>query len=155
MPTQLSLTSKEFIKFNKENNIKEKRKRNEQDELYQRNYKSFIENNMCTLFIKPLSVNEAFKGRRFHTKKHKHWSAKINEMLPKSFVVPKPPFEIYLKFGFSSSASDWDNCIKQCQDSIAGKYKFNDKLIKRGVVETEIVKKGEEYFKFSLIHYNR
>ncbi len=102
------------------------------------------------IFIKPLSVNEAFKGRRFHTKEHKEWSRAVAFMLPNNITIPPPPYEIYLKFGFSSASSDWDNPIKQVQDAIASKYKFNDKLIKRGVVETEQVKKGSEYFEFEI-----
>lgn len=102
--------------------------------------------------IKPLSVNEAFKGRRFHTKEHKLWSAKVLKVLP-NIIIPKPPYEIYLKFGFSSKSSDWDNCIKQVQDSLSEKYKFNDKLIRRGIVDTEIVPKGKEYFEFEIKNY--
>lgn len=64
--------------------------------------------------------------------------------------MPEPPYQIYLKFGFSSKASDWDNCIKQVQDALAEKYSFNDKLIRRGVVDTEIVQKGKEYFEFEI-----
>lgn len=69
--------------------------------------------------------------------------------LPK-IIIPEPPFEIYFKFGFSSKASDWDNPIKPIQDILSKKYGFNDKLIRRAVVETEIVKKGKEYFEFEL-----
>jgi len=108
---------------------------------------------MIRINIKPLSVNSAFKGQRFHTKEHKLWSKAVDLMLPKNYVLPEPPYTIYLKFGFSSAASDWDNCIKQVQDSLAIKYGFNDKLIRRGIVDTEIVKKGQEYFEFSLEHY--
>lgn len=109
---------------------------------------------MIRINIKPLSVNEAFKGRRFKTKEHKQWSLSVKMMLPK-MVLPLPPYEIHLNFGFSSNSSDWDNCIKQCQDSIADKYKFNDRLIKRGIVDTEIVKKGKEYFEFKIITYKQ
>lgn len=105
--------------------------------------------------IKPLSVNKAFMGRRFHTKKHKEWTNHVLLMLPKNINLPEPPYEIYLKFGFSSSASDWDNPIKQVQDSLSTKYGFNDKLIRRGVVDTEIVKKGQEYFEFEIKHYHQ
>ena len=71
-------------------------------------------------------------------------------LLPNDFILPEPPYQIYLKFAFSSASSDWDNCVKQAQDIIAEKYNFNDKLIRRGVVETVIVKKGFEYFEFEL-----
>ena len=107
---------------------------------------------LCQINIKPLSVNEAFSGRKFHTPAHKKWKLIVGILLPQKMLLPEPPYEIYLKFGFSSKSSDWDNCIKQVQDCIADKYKFNDKLIRKGVVETEIVPKGKEYFSFLLLH---
>lgn len=100
--------------------------------------------------IKPLSVNEAWQGRRFKSPKYKQYQKDLLLLLPKKINLPQPPYEIYFKFGFSNSSSDWDNCIKTTQDCIALKYKFNDKLIRRAVVETEIVKKGKEYFEFDI-----
>lgn len=102
--------------------------------------------------IKPLSVNGAWKGKRYKTDAYKKYERDLMFILPK-IVIPPPPYEIYFKFGFSSIASDWDNCIKTTQDILAKKYKFNDKLIKRGIVETEYVKKGFEFFKFEIRHY--
>lgn len=64
--------------------------------------------------------------------------------------VPVPPYEIHFKFGFSNSLSDWDNPVKPTQDILSKKYMFNDKLIRRAIVETELVKKGEEYVEFEL-----
>ena len=101
--------------------------------------------------IKPLSVNEAFKGRRFKTRKYKEFEERVLSVLP-PLNLPLPPYCIFFRFGFSSKASDWDNCIKQTQDCLAKKYKFNDKLIRKGIVETEIVPKGCEYFLFSITH---
>lgn len=109
---------------------------------------------MIRINIKPLSVNQAFKGRRFHTAYHKEWTKTVNMLLPPTIDLPLPPYEIYLKFGFSSDSSDWDNPIKQVQDTLAEKYGFNDKLIKKGVVETDKVKKGNEYFEFEIKHYD-
>jgi len=71
-------------------------------------------------------------------------------MLLPRIVLPPPPYKITLMFGFSSSSSDWDNCIKTTQDCLADKYQFNDKLIRRGVVDCEIVPKGMEYFSFKI-----
>jgi len=100
--------------------------------------------------IKPLSVNEAWQGRRFKTEKYKVYSAAVSQILPNTISLPTAPYHIYFKFGFSSLASDWDNCIKPAQDILAARYKFNDKLIRKATVETEIVKKGEEYFEFQI-----
>lgn len=99
--------------------------------------------------IKPLSVNDAWQGRRFKTDKYKNYESVLLRMLP-TIQLPQPPYLIYLKFGFSSSASDWDNCIKTTQDVLSKKYNFNDKHIRKGIVETEIVKKGCEYFEFKI-----
>lgn len=104
---------------------------------------------MPRISIKPLSVNDAWMGRRFKSKAYSAYE-KLVLLTLKPMTLPLPPYEIYLKFGFSSSASDWDNCIKPLQDCLSKKYGFNDKLIKRGIVETEIVKKGFEYFEFEI-----
>ena len=108
---------------------------------------------MIRIEIKALSVNQAFQGRRFHTKHHKQWSENVSLLLPNKIELPPPPYELFLKFGFSSTLADWDNGIKCFQDSLAKKYGFNDKLIRRGVVETEIVKKGFEFIEFEIKHY--
>ena len=75
-------------------------------------------------------------------------------LLPK-MELPPPPYEIYFKFGFSSASSDWDNCVKCTQDILSKKYRFNDKLIKRGVVETEQVSRGQEYFIFEIKRFEK
>ncbi len=102
---------------------------------------------------KPLSVNEVWQGKRFKTPKYHAYEKIILLLLPKHYEFPEPPYELHLKWGFSSAASDWDNPIKPFQDILSKKYGFNDKLIRRGIVDTEIVKKGEEYIEFELIHY--
>lgn len=99
--------------------------------------------------VKPLSVNQAWAGRRFKTPKYKQFEKDVMAKLVE-LKLPPPPFNIYLKFGFSSRSSDWDNSIKLCQDILAKKYNFNDKLIRKGTVEVEIVPKGSEYFIFDI-----
>ena len=155
-----SMSADEFQRLNKQGVFKAgKRGRVSMQELLPE-YKELVKQDVFTYdditicHIKPISVNEAFKGRRFHTEAHKLWKMKVMNMLP-HIILPQPPYEIYLKFGFSSTASDWDNPIKQVQDSLAEKYGFNDKLIRKGVIETDIVPKGQEYFAFKLSHYNK
>ena len=109
---------------------------------------------MTRINIKPLSVNEAWQGRRFKTDKYKSYENTVLWLLPK-IKLPKPPYEIHLKFGFSSKASDWDNPIKPTQDILSKKYGFDDKHIRKGVVETELVKRGEEYFEFKIKTYKQ
>jgi len=101
-----------------------------------------------------MSVNQAYKGRRFRSKEYNSYEKIVSYLLPK-IDIPNPPYEIYFKFGFSSTASDWDNCVKATQDILAKKYGFNDKLIRKGIVETEQVPKGSEYFEFELKHYDK
>lgn len=100
--------------------------------------------------VKPLSVNDAWKGKRYKSDEYIAYQTKLLYILPRLVIIPDPPFEIHFKFGFSSSSSDWDNPVKPLQDILSKKYGFNDKLIKRAVVETESVKKGNEYFEFEI-----
>jgi Endodeoxyribonuclease RusA. len=104
---------------------------------------------MIHIDIKPMSVNDAWKGRRFRTDEYKRYQNSLLWLLPK-IKLPPPPYELHFKFGFSSSASDWDNPIKPTQDILSKKYGFNDKLIRKATVETEIVPKGKEYIEFEI-----
>ena len=107
------------------------------------------------LNIKPLSINDAYRGRRFVTPEYEKYKSDVAFLLPRKIELPEPPYQIHFKFGFSSMSSDWDNCVKTTQDSIAKKYGFNDKLIKRGIVEVEQVKKGKEFFEFQITSLNQ
>lgn len=107
---------------------------------------------MVKIDIKPLSVNAAWRGRRFKTKEHIRYRKDLAFLLPPKFDLPKSPYHIIFEFGFSSKASDWDNPVKLIQDALSDKYGFNDKLIRKGTVFTKIVPKGQEYFKFDIKH---
>lgn len=104
--------------------------------------------------IKPLSQNEAYKGRKFKTKKYHVFEKGMMLLLP-TIKVPKGKLQINYKFGFSTSASDIDNSIKSTQDLLSRKYKFNDNLIYRIEVEKEIVKKGSEFIEFEIIEHKK
>ena len=110
---------------------------------------------MIKIKIKPLSINQAYQGRRFKTPAYKKYTKDVLLMLPKSFKLPEPPYEVHYEFGFSSKASDWDNPVKPIQDLLSTKYKFNDKLIFCAMVKKVIVPKGSEYFKFKITHYEQ
>lgn len=99
--------------------------------------------------IKPLSVNAAWRGRRFKTPTYKQYERDVLLLLPK-MEVPDGYLELYLKFGFSSANSDFDNPVKLFVDCMQKKYGFNDKMIKRAVVEVEKVKKGKEFIEFNI-----
>ena len=104
--------------------------------------------------IKPLSVNQCWKGKRFKTPKYKSYEQELLFRLNK-YKLPQPPFEIHFKFGFSSKLSDWDNPVKPLQDILQKKYGFDDRDIFRAIVEKEIVKKGQDYLEFNIIKYKK
>lgn len=99
--------------------------------------------------IKPLSVNDAWRGKRFKTPQYKTYEKVLGFMLPK-LEIPEGKLKIELTFGFSSKASDWDNPIKPIQDILQKKYGFNDNRIYEAVVKKEIVKKGKEFIEFNI-----
>ena len=102
--------------------------------------------------IKPLSVNQAWMGRRFKTKKYKQYEKDVLSLL-QGCKIPEGEIIILLEFGMSSVLSDWDNPVKPFQDIIQKKYGFNDSKIKIGLVKKTKVKKGEEFIKFKLSPY--
>ena len=102
------------------------------------------------LNIKPLSVNDAWKGKRFKTDEYNAFQQHVMLLLPPKILIPDGLLQIYLKWGFSSAGSDWDNPIKPLQDILSKKYGFNDNRIKRAIVDIEMVKKGAEFIEFKL-----
>ena len=99
--------------------------------------------------IKPLSVNEAWQGKRFKTKKYISYEKEILFSLPIS-TLPASPYKVYYEFGFSNVQSDLDNPVKLIQDLLQKKYGFNDKDIMEANVKKVIVKKGAEYIKLTI-----
>ena len=99
--------------------------------------------------IKPLSVNQCWRGRRFKTDDYKIYEKELLFTLPQ-LDIPEPPYYVEYEFGFSNSLSDWDNPIKPLQDILQKKYKFNDKDIFEARVRKVKVKKGDEYFKVKI-----
>ena len=95
--------------------------------------------------IKPLSVNNAWQGKRFKTKEYKAYEQELLYILP-SQKIPEPPYKISFEFGFSNVCSDWDNPVKPLQDVMQKKYGFNDRDIVEAFVRKIKVAKGQEYF---------
>lgn len=104
---------------------------------------------MHRLAIKPLSLNGAYRGRRFTTPELRVFKDSLWYMLPK-IEIPDGKLAIYFVFGVSSKNSDGDNLIKCAQDAIAEKYGFNDKRIYEWHVYKEDVKRGQEYIEFDV-----
>lgn len=104
---------------------------------------------MTKINIKPLSVNEAWQGKRFKTDSYKAYEKIVLYLLPK-IEIPEGKLKILLIFGFSSSGSDWDNPVKPIQDILQKKYGFNDSRVFEANVKKTIVPKGQEFFKFEI-----
>lgn len=104
--------------------------------------------------IKPISVNKAWKGRRFKTDEYKAYQQLLLYMLP-DLDVPDGELELIVTFGFSSLASDFDNPVKPFVDCLQKRYGFNDKLIKRAVIEVRKVDRGSEFIEFELNGFAR
>lgn len=101
--------------------------------------------------IKPLSVNAAWKGRRFKSEEYKTYEKAVLSVLPE-LNLPKIPYAITFTFAFSNMASDFDNPTKLITDLLQKKYKFNDKNIMEAHIYKKVVPKGEEYFEFFIKH---
>ena len=100
------------------------------------------------LNVKPLSVNQCWKGKRYKTDKYKGYEKTLNYLLPnkKEFDVdPKKPIIISIDIGFSNRGADLDNPIKPILDILQAKYGFNDSMIYTIVASKSITKKGDEF----------
>lgn len=105
---------------------------------------------MVKLNIKPLSVNQAWQGRRFKTKEYKAFERAVLLMLPKKLDVPEGEIKLCLEFGFSNSNSDIDNPVKMFIDCLQKRYKFNDKKIVELNIKKKLVGKGQEFINFKI-----
>ena len=107
---------------------------------------------MIRVDIKPLSVNEAYKGRHFPTQKLDDYKEALQYLLP-TMEVPAGRLAVRYVFGVSSKNADGDNCVKAFQDALCEKYGFDDRTIWRWEFEKELVKKGAEFIKFEITKY--
>ena len=91
-------------------------------------------------------------GRRFKTPAYKQYEQDLLLLLPKKIdkIYLDQPMELFIDVGFSSRASDLDNCVKPFIDILQKKYSFNDKMIFKLYVCKNIVKKGREYIDFKI-----
>lgn len=104
---------------------------------------------MNRINIKPLSVNDAYRGRKYKTKEHNNYIYKVISQL-KKIELSKPPYSLNYEFGFSSTGSDIDNAIKPITDILQKRYSFNDNQVYELHAIKKIVKKGNEYIKFTI-----
>jgi len=102
---------------------------------------------MAIVQIKPLSVNEAWQGKRFKTKSYNLYEKHLLMILPKLNIEP-PPYRVDLHFGFSNKMSDIDNPVKPFLDILQKKYNFNDSDIYELNIVKSVTKKNKEYIEF-------
>lgn len=106
---------------------------------------------MQRILIKPLTVNRAYRGRRFRSNEYDDFEREVGIFLKRDLIVPPGAnLSVTYRFGFSSKQADIDNPIKVFQDILQKFYGFNDKMIYEIRVTKEIVKKGEEYVEFDI-----
>ena len=82
---------------------------------------------MRTIIInaKPLSVNDAFRGRHFPTAEKREFETRLLLTLPKIVILGGPYYRVAFDFYLKNFAlTDYDNCIKVTQDC----------LVKRGII---------------------
>ena len=108
---------------------------------------------MIRIDIKPMSVNKAFKGRRFRSKEYDTYERSLMILLPQSKekYQKEDMLRVEFVFGFSSRSSDLDNSIKQTLDILCKKYGFDDRQVWELEAFKKIVPKGKEYFEFRII----
>jgi Holliday junction resolvase RusA-like endonuclease len=103
--------------------------------------------------IKPLSINQASKGRRFKTPKYTKFEYDLLLILPKSIYIPKDKIKLIFEVGYSNAGADIDNFAKVTIDVLQKKYGFNDNKIYKLEIEKFVVKKGEEFIAFKFLDY--
>ncbi len=108
---------------------------------------------MAIIPIKPLSVNEAWKGRRFRTDEYKKYARDCGLLLPPKVFIPEGKLQIVYEFYLSNEKADYDNPIKPIQDIICAKYGINDHRIYRAIIEKIIVPKSQEKTLFRFEEY--
>ena len=99
--------------------------------------------------IKPISMNAAYRGRRFKSAEYKTY-IKDTLLQLKPFKVPEGELELHLQIGVSNRGFDLDNCAKPFIDILQKKYGFNDNRIYSISLMKRIVPKGQEYISFDL-----
>ena len=97
------------------------------------------------LSIKPLSVNEAWQGKRFKTDKYLAYEKELLLNLPNKKPKLSEMLRIDFFFGFSSPLADLDNPVKPLMDILQKKYGFNDKQVFELNVRKCLVEKGKEF----------
>ncbi len=108
-----------------------------------------------TVFIKPLSTNKIYLGRKRKSGNYRQFEKQMLDELPDCMNIPdRGALQLDFEFGVWSRASDLDNVYKSAIDCLSKKYHFNDNRIYKIIGKKILVPKGSEYIKFVLRNYN-
>lgn len=100
--------------------------------------------------MKPLSVNQAWRGRKYKTKEYTLYEKKVLELLQDIHLEASNKMFLQIDVYYSNKSSDIDNCIKPFIDILQKKYNFDDKFIYRLLINKHIAPKGQEKISFLL-----
>lgn len=108
--------------------------------------------------IKPMSVNEAWQGRRFKTKKYELYEQNCLYFLQRirlNDIKKRHKYAFFIRFCVKNAAADLDNFVKPFLDILQKAVPaFNDSSVKKLVLEKEIVKQKEDegiFFSYELL----
>jgi Holliday junction resolvase RusA-like endonuclease len=99
---------------------------------------------------KPLSVNQAWQGKRFKTQAYKDYEKSIMLRMPKKTIAKDQMLRVEFFFGFSNKQSDLDNPVKLLLDIAQKRFAFNDSQVFELNIRKCIVKKGEEFIEMNV-----
>tara|TARA_R110000868_G_scaffold279203_1_gene539240 strand:- start:3594 stop:3911 length:318 start_codon:yes stop_codon:yes gene_type:complete len=103
---------------------------------------------IINLKVKPLSVNNAWQGKRFKTPAYKDYEKKVLSMLPN--IEIKEFKQLKITYGFSNMMSDIDNPTKLVLDILQKKYGVNDRDLIYLVLHKQKTIKGSEFIEIEL-----
>lgn len=109
---------------------------------------------MIRVNIKPLSVNKAWKGKRYKTNDYNNYENALLKLLPRISGIKKP-LKLEIVFGFSNAGSDIDNPLKPFIDILQKRYLINDKDIFELNVKKVKVEKGFDFIDFKISQYEK
>lgn len=103
-------------------------------------------------YLKPLSVNQAFCGKKVKTALYRKYEGHLLRTLPE-IEIPEGPLELRVVVYYSNKRSDIDNCLKPFIDVLQKRYSFDDCHIYRIRITKVIVKKGDDNIAFKLLPF--
>lgn len=93
--------------------------------------------------ILPISINKAFRGRRFKTQECKNWERDFQYLLQRKKIIKGKVGIIYRFFLHNDKTTDYDNLIKVLQDNLVkAEYIEDDRKIYQVYIEKYPIQKN-------------